>query len=273
MARAQAARNAKALAAARARARYASRAAYRARARARAAARAAAKTRAQAQAASQAAAKAKAKARAAARARAELKAQAKARAAANSGDTNKFEICIQQAAVIWPTNPELSSVAEAAFKTSDIAHQTLLELDQLIAHKNFSRIGREAGRFLAAAQSASPERREKLLEILEQSKSIEASIIRAQEYSKKGDYPAAWESLDQPARLFPDELEISLLRSEYAVKAPAFVGAIENGRKNEARSQLAVSLSWYLKAQRLNPGSEIAQQAQARIAPKLLQEL
>ena len=198
---------------------------------------------------------------------------AKARAAANSGDTNKFELCIQQAAVIWPTNPELSSVAEAAFKTSDVAHQALLELDQLIAHKNFSRIGREAGRFLAAAQSASPERREKLLEILEQSKSIEASIIRAQEYSKKGDYPAAWESLDQPARLFPDELEISLLRSEYAVKAPAFVGAIENGRKNEARSQLAVSLSWYLKAQRLNPGSEIAQQAQARIAPQLIHGL
>ena len=195
----------------------------------------------------------------------------KARAAANSGETAKFDIAIQEAARIWPNNPELNEVSETAFKMGDTAHQALAELDQLIAHKSFSRIGREAGRFLAAAQTATPERRAKLLEILEQVKSIESRITRAQEYSKKGDYSGAWESLDQPARHFPDELEINRLRTEYAIKAPAFVGAIENGRKSEDRSQLAVSLSWYLKAQRLYPGSEIAQQAQARIAPLLLQ--
>jgi hypothetical protein len=195
----------------------------------------------------------------------------KARSAANSGDTAKFEIAIQEAARIWPNNPELKEVSEATFKLGDTAHQALAELDQLISHKNFSRIGREAGRFLAAAQTATPERRAKLLEILEQVKSIESSITRAQEFSKKGDYSGAWESLDQPARNFPDELEINRLRSEYAIKAPAFVSAIENGRKSEDRSQLAVSLSWYLKAQRLYPGSEIALQAQTRIAPLLLQ--
>ena len=197
----------------------------------------------------------------------------KARAAANSGETAKFEIAIQEAARIWPNNPELNEVSETTFKMGDTAHLALAELDQLISHKNFSRIGREAGRFLAAAQTATPERRANLLEILEQVKSIEASITRAQEFSKRGDYAGAWESLDQSAKLFPDEIEINRLRSEYAIKAPAFVGAIENGRKSEGRSQLAVSLSWYLKAQRLYPGSEIAQQAQARIAPKLLQEL
>jgi tetratricopeptide (TPR) repeat protein len=197
----------------------------------------------------------------------------KARAAANSGETAKFEIAMQEAARIWPNNPELKEVTETAFKRGDTAHQALEELDQLISHKNFSRIGRDAGRFLAAAQTATPEKRAKLLEILEQVKSIEASITKAWEYSKKGDYSGAWESLDEPSRLFPDELELNRLRSDYAIKAPAFVGAIENGRKSEDRSQLAVSLSWYLKAQRLYPGSEIAQQAQARITPRLMQGL
>ena len=197
----------------------------------------------------------------------------KARAAANSGETAKFEIAIQEAARIWPNNPELTEVSETIFKMGDTAHLALKELDQLISHKNFSRIGREAGRFLAAAQTATPERRASLLEILEQVKSIEASITRAQEFSKRGDYSGAWESLDQSSKLFPDEIEINRLRSEYAIKAPAFVGAIENGRKSESHSQLAVSLSWYLKAQRLYPGSEIAQQAQARIAPQLINGL
>ena len=194
----------------------------------------------------------------------------KARASANSGNQAAFEIAIQEAARIWPTNPELTEVSAAAFRLSDTAHQSLLELDQLIAHKNFSRIGREAGRFLAAAQSATPDRRARLLEILDQAASIDTSLAKAQEYSRKGDYPGAWESLDKAAKLFPDELEINKLRSELTTKAPVFVSAIETARRSEDSAQLAVSLSWYLNAQRIYPASEIAQDAQSRIAPELL---
>jgi tetratricopeptide (TPR) repeat protein len=194
----------------------------------------------------------------------------KAHASANSGNHAGFDISIQEAAKIWPTNPELTEVSQAAFKMSDTAHQSLLELDQLIAHKNFSRIGREAGRFLAAAQTATPERRARLLEILDQVASINTSLAKAQEYSRKGDYPGAWESLDKAAKLFPDELEINKLRSELTTKAPVFVSAIETARRSEDSAQPAVSLSWYLKAQRIYPASEIAQDAQSRIAPQLL---
>jgi hypothetical protein len=195
----------------------------------------------------------------------------KARASANSGNQAGFEIAIQEAAKIWPANPELNEVSQAAFKMSDTAHQSLLELDQLIAHKNFSRIGREAGRFLAAAQTTLPDRRARLLEILDQVGSINTSIAKAQEYSRKDDYPGAWESLDKAAKLFPDELEINKLRSDLTTKAPAFVAAIENARRSEESAQFAVSLSWYLKAQRIYPASEIAQVAQSRIAALLLE--
>jgi tetratricopeptide (TPR) repeat protein len=194
----------------------------------------------------------------------------KARASANSGNQAGFEIAIQEAAKIWPANPELNEVSQAAFKMSDTAHQSLLELDQLIAHKNFSRIGREAGRFLAAAQTTPPDRRARLLEVLDQVGLINTSIAKAQEYSRKGDYPGAWESLDKAAKLFPDELEINKLRGDLTTKAPAFVAAIENARINEESARLAVSLSWYLKAQSIYPSSEIAQEAQSRIATQLL---
>jgi hypothetical protein len=194
----------------------------------------------------------------------------KARASANSGNQAAFEIAIQEAARIWPANPELTAVSQAAFKMSDTAQQSLLELDQLIAHKNYSEISREAGRFLAAAQTATPERRARLLEILDQVASIDRSLAKAQEYSRKGDYPGAWESLDQAAKLFPDELQINKLRSDLTTKAPGFIAAIENARKAELASQLAVSLSWYLKAQRIYPASEISKDGQSRIAPQLL---
>ncbi len=194
----------------------------------------------------------------------------KARASANSGNQAGFEMAIQEAAKIWPTNPELNEVSQTAFNMSDTAHQSLLELDQLIAHKNFAQIGREAGRFLAAARTATPERSAPLLKILDQVGSINKSLAKAQEYSKKGDYPGAWESLDEAAKLFPDELEINKLRSELTTKAPGFTAAIENARRAELASQLALSLSWYLKAQRIYPSSEISKDGQSRIAPQLL---
>ena len=163
-------------------------------------------------------------------------------------------------------------MSQAAFKRSDTAYQALLELDQLIAHDNLSQIGREAGRFLAAAQTAAPERRARLVEILDQVTSVNASLARAQEYSRKGDYAGAWESLDRATKLFPNEIEINKLRSDLTTKAPVFVAAIENARRSEESSQLAVSLSWYLKAQRIYPASEIAQEAQSRIASRLLKD-
>jgi hypothetical protein len=196
----------------------------------------------------------------------------KARASANSGNQAAFDIAILEAARIWPTNPELTEVSQAAFKMSDTAYQALRELDQLIAHNNLSQIGREAGRFLAAAQTAAPERRARLVEILDQVTSMNASLARAQEYSRKGDYAGAWESLDRAAKLFPKEIEINKLRSDLTTKAPVFVAAIENARRSEESSQLAVSLSWYLKAQRIYPASEIAQEAQSRIASRILKD-
>ena len=103
---------------------------------------------------------------------------AKARNAAISGDKPGFETTLKEAAAIWPNNPELAEVAAKAFAQGDQMAQTLIELDQLIAQKNLRRIAEEAGRFLAATQTAPPEKQATLKKILEEV-AVEEEVVDA----------------------------------------------------------------------------------------------
>ncbi|MEI6872904.1 MAG: hypothetical protein WCL08_11530, partial [Verrucomicrobiota bacterium] len=101
---------------------------------------------------------------------------AKARNAAISGDRKAFENALSEAAAIWPNNPELSEVASKAFQAGDVGAQTLQEMEQLIAQHNTRRIAEDAGRFLAAVQTAPPEKQAQLRTILDDFKRIESAL-------------------------------------------------------------------------------------------------
>ncbi len=196
---------------------------------------------------------------------------AKARNAALSGNKTEFETSIQEAAKIWPNNPELSELATKAFGQSDQMAQALLELDQLIAQKNFKRIADEAGRFLAATHNAPPQKQDQLKEILNDYKSIEGSLAASKEMDRLGNAPGAWEAIDKVAEKFPDDIQLNQARALYTTKASDFVRSVQTAKEHERRAQMATSLAWYLKAQRLYPSSELADQAVQRIKAVLLQ--
>ena len=196
---------------------------------------------------------------------------AKARNAALSGNKTEFETSIQEAAKIWPNNPELTELASKAFGQSDQMAQTLLELDQLIAQKNFKRIADEAGRFLAATHNAPVEKQNQLKEILNDYKSIEGSLAASKEMDRLGNPAGAWEAIDKVAEKFPDDIQLNQARALYTTKASDFVRSVQTAKEHERRAQMATSLAWYLKAQRLHPSSELADQAVQRIKAVLLQ--
>jgi len=179
---------------------------------------------------------------------------------------------LKEAAAIWPNNPELAEVAAKAFAQGDQMAQTLIELDQLIAQKNFRRIAEEAGRFLAATQTAPPEKQATLKKILEDFKSVEAALMAAQEMDRQGNPAGAWESVDRTAQKFPDDLQLNQARALYTTKAADFVRTVQTAQEREKRTELAPSLAWYLKAQRLYPKSDLAEEAVKRLKSQLVPE-
>jgi hypothetical protein len=198
---------------------------------------------------------------------------AKARNAAISGDKAGFEAALKEAASIWPNNPELSEVAGKAFSQGDQMAQALLELDQLISQKNIRRIADEAGRFLAATQNAPAEKQAQLKQILTDFKAVEASLMAAQEMDRQGNPAGAWESVDKIAGKFPDDLQLNQARALYTTKAADFVRTIQTGQEHERRAEMATGLAWFLKAQRLYPKSDLADEAVKRLKTKLLSEI
>jgi hypothetical protein len=195
---------------------------------------------------------------------------ARARNAAISGDKAAFEAALKEAAAIWPSNPELQEVAEKAFTQGDQMAQTLLELEQLLAQKNLRRIAEEPGRFLAATQGASPEKQALVKKILQDFKTIEGALMAAKEMDRQGNPSGAWESVDKAARDFPDDLQLNQARALYTTKAANFVRTIQSAQEHENRTELATSLAWYLKAQRLYPKSDTAEEAVQRLKTLLL---
>ena len=194
----------------------------------------------------------------------------KARNAAISGNKAAFEDSLKEAAAIWPNNPELQEIAAKSFQIGDAQAQALLEMEQLLAQKNFRRIAEDAGRFLAASQNADPEKQARLKEVLTEVKLLEGALMGAREMDRQGNPAGAWETVEQVAERFPDDLPAQQARALYTTKAAEFVRTIRNAQDHEKRAQTATALAWYLKALKLYPKSERAEEAARRLQTELL---
>jgi hypothetical protein len=89
---------------------------------------------------------------------------------------------------------------------------------------------------------------------------------------KAGDSAGAWERLEEAAKDYPDDNEINRRRAELSGKNADFINAIMEARKHETSGRSGVSLSWYLRAERLYPASLMARKGIDRIADKILPE-
>jgi hypothetical protein len=194
---------------------------------------------------------------------------AKARNAALSGDKETLEKELAAATELWPLNPELAEMSQKIFDQGDVQQRALLDLDQLIAQKNFRRIYEDSPRFIAAA-ALYPKRQKQLQGVLENMKTIEASILRAEEMRRQSNYSGAWESVEKAAMQFPDDSKLNQLRADLTTQAADFVRSLRLAQDLEKRDQLGSALSHYLKAQKIYPASDYAQQGIDRVAKLLL---
>ncbi|MBB5038413.1 hypothetical protein [Prosthecobacter dejongeii] len=191
-----------------------------------------------------------------------------ARAAAVKGDQTGVAAELKGAAEIWPTNPKLREVSNMIGQNSDVQAQALLDLDRLLSQRNFRQVFNDQGRFLASAIN-DPVRQEQLKKVLTDMNRVNMVVHAAGEAARNGNSFGAWEAIEREYEQFPDDPEITKMRSELSVKASEFVSAIEKAKQHEQRKQSGSAIAWYLKARRLYPPSEFARNGIQRLVTGL----
>jgi len=196
---------------------------------------------------------------------------AKARNAAVSGDKATLEAELKQATEIWPRNPALVEVSGLIFSQADVQQKALVDLDQLISQHNTRQIYNDKLRFIAAA-ALYPDRQEQLKKILDQMQVIETAIIQAGEIEKRADYAGAWETLEKAFKENPDDSKLNQMRATLTTEAAEFVRTLRTAEQLEQKDEIGSSLAWFLKARKLYPASEFAQNGISRLVKKVLPE-
>jgi tetratricopeptide (TPR) repeat protein len=192
----------------------------------------------------------------------------KAKVSAMQGDQKSSTEALKAAAEIWPTNPKLKEFTKMIGSNADVKTQAVLDLDRLVSQRNYRQIYNDQGRYLAAITD-DPTRQEQLKTVLTDVNKMNLIISGATQLSQSGNTAGAWETIERAFKDFPDDPEITRMRSDLTVKATNFVDALQHGKQHEDRQQIGSALAWYLKARSQYPPSEFAREGIARMLEKL----
>jgi tetratricopeptide (TPR) repeat protein len=193
---------------------------------------------------------------------------AKTHVAANEIDKAREEI--KKAMEVWPQNPKL-----AEFDQLVEAGSTLVtaknDFDRLLSENNYRQIFTDQYRIAPAIQN-DPQRLEAFKQIITNLTSIEASIGKANEFSKMGQDYAAYEQLAQVREKFPDDPKLGREIELLSPKVADFTKAIDRAQQFEKRTpkQTGSAMAWFLKAQNIYPQSELAKNGVERLLNEVL---
>ena len=101
---------------------------------------------------------------------------------------------------------------------------------------------------------------------------IETAIIQAGEIEKRGDYAGAWETLEKTYQQNPDDSKLNQMRANLTTEASDFVRTLRTAEQLETKGEIGSSLAWYLKARKIYPASEFAQEGISRLVKQVLPE-
>jgi tetratricopeptide (TPR) repeat protein len=195
---------------------------------------------------------------------------AKTHVAANEIDKAREEI--KKAMEVWPQNPKLAEFDQLV-EAGGAMVTAKNDFDRLLSENNYRQIFTDQYRIAPAIQN-DPQRMEAFKQIIGNLTSIEASIGKANEFSKMGQDYAAWEQLALVREKFPDDPKLGRELELLAPKVADFTKALDRARQFEKRTpkQTGSAMAWYLKAQKIYPQSELAEQGVLRLLDEILPE-
>ncbi len=194
-----------------------------------------------------------------------------ARSAAIKKDDKKVAEEIEKAALIWPTNPDLKAFSTQVATYGDMHSRILNDLDTLLAQNNLREIWREQIKYTGAVLGK-PEYEIKLKAALEKVGSVEKVVLTADELMKAGDNCGAWEKLKDASKDFPDDNEVNQRLAKLSERCSNFINALNDAKADEEKGRLGISLSAYLRAERIYPNSRMAKSGIERLSDKILPE-
>jgi tetratricopeptide (TPR) repeat protein len=193
---------------------------------------------------------------------------AKTHAATNEIDKAREEI--KKAMEVWPQNPKLAEFDQLIESGSTLV-TAKNDFDRLLSENNYRQIFADQYRIAPAIQT-DPQRLEAFKQIIGNLTSIEASIGKANEFSKMGQDYAAWEQLALVREKFPDDPKLGRELELLAPKVADFTKALDRARTFEKRmdKQTGSAMAWYLKAQKIYPQSLLAKEGVERLLTVIL---
>ncbi|MEI9898564.1 MAG: hypothetical protein WDN28_33090 [Chthoniobacter sp.] len=194
---------------------------------------------------------------------------AKARNAALKGDNATLEAELTAATELWPRNPALAELSKKIFSQGDVQQKAVIDFEQLLSQKNYRQIYEDSPRFMGAL-AFYPDKAAKLKEVMENMKTIEGALMRADEMVRQNNYPGAWESVEKIAQQFPEDNKLSKTRADLTPHAADFVRTLQDAQDMEKRDQVGSSLAYYLKARKIYPASDFAGDGIDRLVKKIV---
>jgi tetratricopeptide (TPR) repeat protein len=192
----------------------------------------------------------------------------KAKAALMQSDQQTATEALTAAVQTWPTNPRLKEFNEMTGKVADVKTQAVMDFDKLLGQKNYRQIFNDQGRYSAAVMDDT-KRQGELAEVLTKMNKLLVITSGANSLLQQGNTAGAWETIEKAYEEFPEDNEVSRMRSDLSVKAAEFVGALQKAKQHEERQQVGSALAWFLKARSQYPPSSFATDGVNRQVAKL----
>jgi hypothetical protein len=194
-----------------------------------------------------------------------------ARSAAIRKDDKAVAEEIKQAALIWPTNPDLKAFSTQIAAYGDMNSRYLNDLDTLIAQNNLREIWREQIKY-SGAVLGKPEYEAKLKAAIEKVGKVEKVVMTADEYERSGDRYGAWERLKEISESSKDDNEVNQRLARLSEHCAEFARTLKEAREHEDKGRLGVSLTLYLRAHKIYPNSILASAGIERLSDRILPE-
>lgn len=193
---------------------------------------------------------------------------AKTHVASNEIDKARDEI--KKAMEVWPQNPKIAEFDQLIEQGSTLV-TAKNDFDRLLSENNYRQIFADQYRIAPAIQN-DPQRIEAFKQIIANLTTIEASIGKANEFSNMGQDYAAYEQLAKVREKFPDDPKLGREIELLSPKVADFTKAIDRAQNFEKRvpKQTGSAMAWYLKAQKIYPQSELAENGVQRLLEEIL---
>lgn len=187
-------------------------------------------------------------------------------------DPEKAQLEVREAINIWPMNPMMKDLQNTLTQSSEVVIAKN-DFERLLQEENYRQIFKDQYRF-APAIAGDAVLEDAFKQIITNITKIEASIGKANEFAKMGQYAAAWEELkrmhDQKTFSKDPELGNEIVRLSPHVSELA--RALENAKEREGRGEAGSALYWYIKARSLYPGSKYASEGIERLTTAIFTE-